>query len=89
MEFARSNALRQELAYWLARPSPRGSPVPMDFPGGANTEGSARTVSIAPGAEETRALLQDVPAVYRTEINDVLLTALAQTLSDWTGTGRS
>src|SRR5207249_4319348 len=30
-------------------------------------------------------LLQDLPAAWRTEINDVLLTALAQSASDWTG----
>jgi len=29
-------------------------------------------------------LLQKVPAVYRTEINDVLLTALVQTFTQWT-----
>jgi non-ribosomal peptide synthase protein (TIGR01720 family) len=33
--------------------------------------------------EETRALLQDVPGVYNTQINDVLLTALARVLGQW------
>src|SRR5262249_28730825 len=31
-----------------------------------------------------RELLQEVPAAYNTQINDVLLTALARTLSWWT-----
>lgn len=31
----------------------------------------------------TRRLLQEVPAAYRTEINDILLTALAMTLTAW------
>ncbi|HEY8916043.1 MAG TPA: condensation domain-containing protein, partial [Chitinophaga sp.] len=31
----------------------------------------------------TRRLLQEVPAVYHTEINDILLAALAGTLSEW------
>ena len=35
--------------------------------------------------EETRALLQEIPAVYHTQVNDVLLTALAQTLCQWAG----
>ncbi len=30
-------------------------------------------------------LLQEVPAAYQTQINDLLLTALAQALADWTG----
>jgi non-ribosomal peptide synthase protein (TIGR01720 family) len=32
---------------------------------------------------ETRFLLEDVPGVYHTQINDVLLTALAQTQAEW------
>jgi non-ribosomal peptide synthase protein (TIGR01720 family) len=34
---------------------------------------------------KTQALLKEVPAAYNTQINDVLLTALAQTLAGWTG----
>jgi non-ribosomal peptide synthase protein (TIGR01720 family) len=35
--------------------------------------------------EETKLLLQEVPAAYRTQINDVLLTALGQAFERWTG----
>ena len=35
--------------------------------------------------EETLAVLQDVPRLYHTQINDVLLTALAQAFACWTG----
>ncbi|NEB67681.1 hypothetical protein G3I39_11585, partial [Streptomyces fulvissimus] len=31
---------------------------------------------------------QEVPPVYRTQVNDVLLTALARTLRGWTGRDR-
>ncbi|QJB32305.1 non-ribosomal peptide synthase/polyketide synthase [Chitinophaga oryzae] len=34
-------------------------------------------------ATATRRLLQEVPAAYRTEVNDMLLTALAMTLTAW------
>jgi len=44
------------------------------------------TVSVSLSVEETSALLQKVPAAYRTEINDVLLTALVQTFTQWTRT---
>ena len=37
---------------------------------------------------QTQALLQDVPSVYHTQINDALLTALAETLSSWVGEQR-
>ena len=36
-------------------------------------------------AQETQALLQEVPAAFNTQINDVLLTAVACALGWWTG----
>jgi non-ribosomal peptide synthase protein (TIGR01720 family) len=59
--------------------------LPVDLAGGRNVKASARTASALLDAEETRALLQDVPAAYRTEINDVLLTALVLTTARLTG----
>ncbi|HEX8131372.1 MAG TPA: amino acid adenylation domain-containing protein, partial [Pyrinomonadaceae bacterium] len=72
-----SRVIREELNYWMALPYERVSTLPLDTPEGRNTEACARTVSVALDAEATRALLQDVPQVYRTQINDALLTALA------------
>src|SRR5690606_22916775 len=46
---------------------------------------AADHVAVTLDRASTRALLQDVPPVYRTRINDVLLTALAQTLARWSG----
>src|SRR5207253_6003988 len=45
----------------------------------------AGPVGVALDAEETRALIQDVPRAYRTGINDVLLAALARAVTAWTG----
>jgi amino acid adenylation domain-containing protein/non-ribosomal peptide synthase protein (TIGR01720 family) len=36
--------------------------------------------------DETRCLLHDVPKVYHTEINDILLAAMAKTLCSWSNT---
>ncbi|MCW3078681.1 non-ribosomal peptide synthetase, partial [Segetibacter sp.] len=38
--------------------------------------------------EQTRSLLQQVPKVYHTEINDLLLAALAKTLCTWSATDK-
>ncbi|MFY0579911.1 condensation domain-containing protein [Cystobacter fuscus] len=84
-EHARSEALEAERSWWLARPWSRVTRLPVDVSGGDNTEGLARSVSGSLTAEETRALLQDVPRAYHTQINDVLLTALAQAVGHWTG----
>ena len=40
-------------------------------------------MSVSLNIEETRALLTEVPKAYRTQINDVLLTALVQVLANW------
>ena len=83
-EHAQASALQQELSYWLASGCAH-HPLPIDLPNGANTVASARTVEVSLGVEETRALLQDVAAAYRSQINDALLTALAQAFASWTG----
>jgi non-ribosomal peptide synthase protein (TIGR01720 family) len=83
----RSGALEREAAYWLdeARGHVRG--VPVDDERGLNTETSERTVAVRLSAEETRALLVEVPAAYNTQIQDALLAALARGLSAWLGSG--
>ncbi len=78
---ARTDTLSQE-TYWHTV-KPAATHLPLDYPGGTNTVASARTVPVSLSVEETRALLQEVPSAYGTEINDVLLTALVQALSTW------
>ncbi|WP_343283594.1 condensation domain-containing protein, partial [Streptomyces sp. CS014] len=71
-----------EEVYWDTVPA---AVLPVDHPDGENTVASAESVAVELDEAETRALLTEVPAAYRTQINDVLLTALAQTLAGWTG----
>ena len=52
---------------------------------GGNTAGQAATVTVRLSRQETGALLHQVPGIYRTQVNDVLLAALGQTLASWTG----
>lgn len=84
-EYAHSTALEQELDYWLDVSAADTLPVPVDFHGGENTEASARTVSSVLDVAETRSLLQQVPQAYNTQINDILLSALALALTRWIG----
>ncbi|TYR40284.1 hypothetical protein FY004_38815 [Streptomyces parvus] len=67
--------------YWDSVPA---TELPVDHPAGDNTVVSTESVAVELDEAETRALLTQVPAVYRTQINDVLLTALVQTLATWT-----
>ncbi|HZI16962.1 MAG TPA: amino acid adenylation domain-containing protein [Pyrinomonadaceae bacterium] len=85
-DYARSEGLTKESDYWLglAREVKGAARLPRDGDG-ANTLESARTVTAALTAEETRALLQRVPEAYRTQINDALLSTLADALANWSG----
>ena len=53
-----------------------------------NTVSSVRTITVSNwNRGETRSLLEEVPGAYRMRIDEVLLSALALTLRDWTGGG--
>ncbi|MFC7589483.1 amino acid adenylation domain-containing protein [Nonomuraea antimicrobica] len=85
---ARQGRLDAELSYWSGvwRAAPAADlPVDLDGP---NTVGSVRTVSAELPAERTDALLRRAPGVYRTQINDLLLSAVGRVLSRWTADDR-
>ncbi|HVR99451.1 MAG TPA: condensation domain-containing protein, partial [Thermoanaerobaculia bacterium] len=83
---ALDSALEAELSWWRQEVEAPSCNLPLDHPDGENTGASARLVSVSLDLDETRALLQEVPSVYRTQINDVLLTALTRALA---GPGRA
>jgi non-ribosomal peptide synthase protein (TIGR01720 family) len=81
--YAQSETVLRELEYWTTQVHRDAGKLPLDRAGNNSGE-SARSLTVALTAEETRLLLQEVPSAYRTQINDVLLAALAQALSEWT-----
>jgi len=87
--YAGSEELKKHAAYWETIDLvDRDYRVPTGVIRGPNIESSQRQVSTRLNAENTRALLQEVPRVYSTQINDVLLTALGRVFSRWTGRRR-
>jgi amino acid adenylation domain-containing protein/non-ribosomal peptide synthase protein (TIGR01720 family) len=82
--FAHSTTIDAEIGYWTSRSAHRIAKLPVDR-SGANIVASRRTVSVSLTADETRAILQELPAKHRTQINEVLLSALARTFTGWTG----
>ena len=85
VEHAQSVEMQAELPYWKSICEGETQTLPLDFPDGVNDEASSRTFEVSLDVDQTHSLLWDVPAVYNTQINDALLTGLAQTFSDWTG----
>ncbi|GHF94796.1 MULTISPECIES: non-ribosomal peptide synthetase [Amycolatopsis] len=80
---AAAGGFDDEREHWarVARLAERAAPLPIDR-AGENTAGSVRTVTRRMSAG---ALLREVPEVYRTRVDDVLLSALARVLSGWAG----
>lgn len=85
--WARTPAAREQLEYWASRPTHHAKPLPRDHTAdmAQNTVASAEFVELELSAEETDALLTRVPPIYRTQINDVLLTAVGGALAAWVG----
>ncbi|MFA6051760.1 MAG: amino acid adenylation domain-containing protein [Methylobacter sp.] len=72
-----------DTAYWLNARWHQVSILPVDEANGSNLFATESEVTVTLTEGETRALLQDVPAAYRTKIDELLLTALMLTLRDW------
>ncbi|MBV9788698.1 MAG: amino acid adenylation domain-containing protein, partial [Chloroflexi bacterium] len=85
VEYAGSSALLGELPFWLSVAQRKVAALPVDRQGGANTYASTRNIMVKLDEAETSALLHEVPNAYQTQITEVLLTALAQTIQAWTG----
>ncbi|AHH97301.1 non-ribosomal peptide synthase/polyketide synthase [Kutzneria albida] len=83
-EYTRAGGFDADLPYWTEAADTRAAALPRDHDG-PNTVGSTRTVTVRLDAEATDALLREVPAVYRTQVNDVLISALGRVLAEWTG----
>jgi non-ribosomal peptide synthase protein (TIGR01720 family) len=85
VDYAQSALAQRELAYWQGVSWPEAGQLPVDHADGINDAGSIRMVTTWLDADDTLALLQEVPGVYHTQINDVLLTALVEAFAEWTG----
>ncbi|HEY6330330.1 MAG TPA: condensation domain-containing protein, partial [Blastocatellia bacterium] len=88
--YAKSETVQSELGFWLAQTSEDLARIPSDLDprsnqGGLNVVSSSGTVVLSLGFDETKSLLYEVPKAYRTQISDVLLTALVLTWFSVTG----
>ena len=73
------------LELWPLATFEDSAPMPVDWANGSNLEADERVMPVILDKEDTQLLLQEVPQVYGTEINDVLLTALVRVYRRWTG----
>src|SRR4030095_10974686 len=80
--------VREEVEYWGGEREKETGRVPVDEEGGENIAGESGSVEVWLSEEETERLLVEVPRVYRSRIDEVLLTAMVGVWEEWSGSGR-
>src|SRR3970282_1096466 len=79
-EYSETEELRSEESFWRGVVELPSGRLARDEEGGTNEVGATETVGVSLSVEETTLLLKEVPSAYRSEVSDVLLTALVQGL---------
>ncbi|HEY2136641.1 MAG TPA: amino acid adenylation domain-containing protein [Xanthobacteraceae bacterium] len=82
--FASSEDLQRETPYWVGLCAAATATLPTDR-SGRNRVADTAVITEELSAEETKALLTDVPIAFRAQANDILLSAFARALAKWTG----
>jgi amino acid adenylation domain-containing protein/non-ribosomal peptide synthase protein (TIGR01720 family) len=80
-------AFENSLGHWQTQLRDAPIDLPCDRPSGALENRFEHKIELKLDAEQTRKLLQQAPAAYRTQVNDLLLTALARAVCRWSGQG--
>jgi len=84
-EYVHSDAARQQGLHWQeGLRNPPGT-LPVDTTAQFVTVASLQTIELALSTAETKALLHELPQTARTQVQEILLTALVQTLAQWAG----
>jgi len=85
VEYSNSEQLIKEANQWTSLANRNFVKLTRDFSRGKNDVASEKAVAVSLSKTETNDLLKEVPSVYHTQINDVLLTALAKAYYRFTG----
>ncbi|BBP58423.1 non-ribosomal peptide synthase/polyketide synthase [Pseudomonas sp. St316] len=82
---AGSAALQAQMAYWQGQLAGVRNDLPCDRPEGELRRCHEAQVQTRLDKHQTQRLLQQAPSAYRTQVNDLLLTALSRVIGRWTG----
>ncbi|KAF6583537.1 non-ribosomal peptide synthetase [Paenibacillus sp. EKM211P] len=89
--YANSPAMESERAYWEELAQAELAPLPQDYGHNEHDKpliGDSESVTALWTNAETEQLLKQANRAYRTEINDLLLTAVGMALQAWSGNDR-
>ncbi|MBF8743711.1 non-ribosomal peptide synthetase, partial [Pseudomonas guariconensis] len=77
-----------QVNWWQAQLAGTSEQLPVDHLCALPLNRDSSKLALNFDAELTRRLLQEAPAAYRTQVNDLLLTALARAVARWNGQQR-
>ncbi|UVM20188.1 non-ribosomal peptide synthase/polyketide synthase [Pseudomonas wadenswilerensis] len=83
--YALSTEVQAQRSYWQGQLAGVQTVLPGARPDASLANRHARSVHSRLSPELTRRLLQEAPAAYRTQVNDLLLSALARVIGRWSG----
>ena len=83
LDFAYSDSVLAEADYW--RSLPPAPTLPCANTLGEARQGNVRQLDLHLDRARTEQLISEAPAAYRTQINDLLLTALVRAMKRWSG----
>jgi len=83
-QYVQSEALQQELGYWQKELAEVQENLLRDNPEGSLQNKFAQSITTHLDKVWTERLLKEAPVAYHTQINDLLLTALARVIARWT-----
>ncbi|XQU70462.1 amino acid adenylation domain-containing protein [Cupriavidus sp. H18C1] len=86
VQHANSDDLIRQADYWRTQQGPE---LPCDRAVENDRIADAATLSLQLSPAQTQRLLKQAPVAYRTQINDLLLSALARAVGDWAGVDRA
>ncbi|WP_366293179.1 non-ribosomal peptide synthase/polyketide synthase [Paenibacillus sp. AN1007] len=87
-DYANGPAMESEREYWQRIEQAIYEPLPKDFAQSKSKLKDSALVTVRWTAEETEQLLKNAHHAYRTEMNDLLLTALGLAIQTWSGLKR-
>ncbi|HTU60095.1 MAG TPA: condensation domain-containing protein, partial [Polyangiales bacterium] len=83
--YASSEALQDEVSFWTSQVDEAAASFPCDYEAGSQRVRDQAEQRAILSARETTQLLREAPSAYRTQVNDLLLTALSRALCRWSG----
>ena len=88
-QYAQTEEARKEIPYWSGLLDGKQEiKTPVDNPAGSNLVAESKTLSVNLTSKETKIFLEEIPGVYHSHVNDLLLTGLLNALCKWTGEDR-